>query len=765
MNRKILTSIAALLGSLYPLVNTASAQGTAFTYQGRLNDGANHATGNYDLTFAVFTDSNAVNQVGGSLTNTSVGITNGLFTVGLDFGPGIFNGSPLWLQIGVETNGGGGFTLLSPLQPLTPAPYAIYSPSAGSAASANGVAAGSVTGAGIAGSSVVKSLNNLQDAVTLSAGANVTITPSGNTLTISGTGGGGGGGNWSLTGNSGTTPGVNFLGTIDNQALEIHVNGTRAFRLEPGGGFPNVVGGSGSSADPNVIAATIAGGLGNSVTGFYGTIGGGKTNTAVDDATVAGGVLNTARGSAPTIGGGNDNLAGGVAAFVGGGVINHATAPYTTVGGGAQNSATLDYAGIGGGFGNQATAYGSYVGGGGFDGGLYGGNTAAGQVSTVGGGLANYSGGYASTVGGGYGNQATAAGAFVGGGGYDGFVSDGNSASGEVSTVAGGIANVSGGYATTISGGGGNYNVGDYSAIGGGHANNNAAQDAAIGGGYGNTNTGDYATVGGGTGNQVTAVYATIGGGAANSNAGAYGTIAGGNACSNYLNAYFGTIGGGLDNINNGYGGTICGGVSNQATASYATVAGGGLNTASGMYAFVAGQNGTASDNNSFLWSDGTRAAVSQGADSFAALATGGVYFYTDRNSNAHAELLPGGTSWVAVSDRNAKKNFHAVDTKAVLDKLSAIPIQQWNYKWEKDGDVPNIGPMAQDFKAAFFPGRDDKGISTLEFDGVELAAIQGLNLKLQEEARAQSAEIEQLKQSVAELKAMVSQLAQTTGK
>jgi len=76
---------------------------------------------------------------------------------------------------------------------------------------------------------------------------------------------------------------------------------------------------------------------------------------------------------------------------------------------------------------------------------------------------------------------------------------------------------------------------------------------------------------------------------------------------------------------------------------------------------------------------------------------------------------------------------------------------------------VPNIGPMAQDFKKAFYPGRDDRGITTLEFDGVELAAIQGLNQKLNEK----DAEIQTLKQQndslaqrLTDLEATVKQLA-----
>jgi hypothetical protein len=145
------------------------------------------------------------------------------------------------------------------------------------------------------------------------------------------------------------------------------------------------------------------------------------------------------------------------------------------------------------------------------------------------------------------------------------------------------------------------------------------------------------------------------------------------------------------------------------------------------------------------------------------ARASGGFVFYTGSGSSG-AQLGAGATSWTTLSDRSAKKNFQPVNTTAVLDKLATIPIEQWNYKWEKDTDVPNIGPMAQDFKQAFFPGRDDKGISTLEFDGVELAAIQGLNQKVEEKAatiQEQAAEIQSLKQDLAELKKLVHSIAE----
>jgi hypothetical protein len=88
-----------------------------------------------------------------------------------------------------------------------------------------------------------------------------------------------------------------------------------------------------------------------------------------------------------------------------------------------------------------------------------------------------------------------------------------------------------------------------------------------------------------------------------------------------------------------------------------------------------------------------------------------------------------------------------------MLDKLARVPIEQWNYKSEPDNATPNIGPMAQDFIAEFYPGRDDKSISTLEFDGVELAAIQGLNQKLKEK----DAEIQDLQARLEKLEQLMS--------
>jgi hypothetical protein len=104
------------------------AQGTAFTYQGRLNDGAGPASGNYDLRFAIYDATSNGNLIAGPVTNSPTAVSNGLFAVTLDFGGGVFTGPDRWLEIGVRTNRASptAFTTLAQRQKLTPSPYAIF---------------------------------------------------------------------------------------------------------------------------------------------------------------------------------------------------------------------------------------------------------------------------------------------------------------------------------------------------------------------------------------------------------------------------------------------------------------------------------------------------------------------------------------------------------------------------------------------------------------------------------------------------------------
>ena len=80
----------------------------------------------------------------------------------------------------------------------------------------------------------------------------------------------------------------------------------------------------------------------------------------------------------------------------------------------------------------------------------------------------------------------------------------------------------------------------------------------------------------------------------------------------------------------------------------------------------------------------------------------------------------------MALSDRDAKANFAPVDGRKLLERLTAISIETWNYK-AQDASIRHIGPMAQDFHEAFGVGEDERHITTIDADGVALAAIQGL--------------------------------------
>jgi hypothetical protein len=123
------------------------AQGTAFTYQGRLDALGAPANGHYDFTFELHDDPVENFAIGVLFTNSAVLVSNGLFTTTLDFGAGVFDGGPRWLEIGVRSNGVGVFTTLTPRQRLLPSPYAIHAAGAGSAATVSGsVAASQLTG-------------------------------------------------------------------------------------------------------------------------------------------------------------------------------------------------------------------------------------------------------------------------------------------------------------------------------------------------------------------------------------------------------------------------------------------------------------------------------------------------------------------------------------------------------------------------------------------------------------------------------------------
>lgn len=254
----------------------------------------------------------------------------------------------------------------------------------------------------------------------------------------------------------------------------------------------------------------------------------------------------------------------------------------------------------------------------------------------------------------------------------------------------------------------------DYGVVGGG--NSNLAGDA-----MGDTFERRYATVGGGYNNSATGAFSSVGGGRDNT-------------------ATFGaTVAGGESNEASGLGSTVGGGDRNTAGGSGATVPGGIFNSAAGRYSFAAGYGAKALSgaDGAFVFADfsgaGSGTHVEIGLpNSFNARVLNGVRFFTNLGLTQGVKVNPGGGAWVSISDRNAKTNFMPVDAQAVLEKVAQMPLSTWSYKTE-DAAIRHMGPMAQDFHAAFgLSGDDDKGITTIDADGVALAAIQGLYLELQ---------------------------------
>jgi cytoskeletal protein CcmA (bactofilin family) len=249
---------------------------------------------------------------------------------------------------------------------------------------------------------------------------------------------------WALTGNSGTNPAVNFLGTTDAQPLVIRVDNQETFRFNPPGASAPAWSIQRGGGDPRGLHAVDLQSARSAATevasGDYSVIGGGQNNTASGDfATVGGGFQNTASNHAATVSGGYQNTASGYRATVGGGGYNTASSTYATVGGGFQNTASGIIATVGGGQGNTASHHYTTVGGGNR-------NTASSTYATVGGGFYNTASDYSATVGGGYQNTA----------------------SGDFATVGGGRQDTASGAYATVGGGGGNTASGDYSAIPGG---------------------------------------------------------------------------------------------------------------------------------------------------------------------------------------------------------------------------------------------------------------------------------------------------------
>ncbi|HEY5913101.1 MAG TPA: tail fiber domain-containing protein [Verrucomicrobiae bacterium] len=791
-------TILVFLSSLNPMLSTCRAQGSAFTYQGRLNDGAAPANGNYDLRFTLYDAGSSGAQIGVAITQAATAVSNGLFTVALDFGS-VFDGNARWLEIGVRTNSSGsGFVTLSPRQALTAAPYALYAMTpagpmgpegpqgpagpngatgatgpqgpvgatgpqglTGPAGAVGPIGPQGAVGVNWRGTWTAAASYPTNDAVAYSGtswlakqsnsntppveGADWTTLaqkgdtgatgpqgavgpqgpvgatgPQGSAGPVGATGPQGPQGAqglpgsadaWSRTGNAGTDPANNFLGTTDLRPFEVRVNDVRVLRLEPSWDpnftsfSPNLIGGySGNLVSNGVYGAFIAGG-GNSaepnfVGGNYAAVVGGSANIATGDNSVAMGKLSIARGPNSTAMGWSSEASGLNATAMG-----EATAALgrTSTAVGYRTTAT----------GDMSTAMGHST-------------TATGHMSTA--------VGYRTTSSG---DMSTAMG-------------DSTTARGSVSTAMG-RGSIAGGLVSTAIGEW-TYAAGDYSLAAGYHARA-MHRGAFVWSDYSSeiplTSTADNqfcVRAAGGTrftgplelgaeipGKQIDAGkigYQLFSGDALD--------IVGAGTSDTNRKITLWSEGGANLNGPLWFGSSL-----RQMLNLYASAYGIGVQDYS-MYFRCDGNY----SQNGFLWYKGGQHANG----------------YADPGGGVELMHLTDGGLWVNGtfvnrSDRNAKENFSPVDTRAVLDKVASLPLSQWNYR--NDSATRHMGPMAQDFYAAFGVGPDDKHIATVDADGVALAAIQGLNEKLEVRSANSEGRFHQLEAENAELKQRLGKLEQ----
>jgi hypothetical protein len=278
-------------------------------------------------------------------------------------------------------------------------------------------------------------------------------------------------------------------------------------------------------------------------------------------------------------------------------------------------------------------------------------------------------------------------------------------------TVAGGMQNMADSTGSTVSGGYGNRTTGGHATVGGGYENSVSGQYAAVHGGYQNEASGDYASVGGGYQNDASGDYATVPGGRFNRALGM-----GSYAAGSFAKA----------------------GVNGSVVISAVIPA-----TTDTVWASQPGQMVLRADAGLVITEDGGGAG-------------GGGGKFIDTSTGAY---LSDTGQWTSVSDRSLKENFTDIDSGQLLERIAGLPVTRWNYKIEDDA-IQHIGPVAQDFHASFGIGNDDKSISALDAAGVSLAAIKELHKR----SRQQRAEIDELRERVAELQKLIQGLTAKDG-
>ena len=752
MNLKKVFCFATVLCSLLALTNVAEAQGTAFTYQGRLNNNGSAASGSYDVAFTLFATNSSGNAIAGPVTNAAVTVNNGLFTTTVDFG-NVFAGGSNWLEIAVSTNHANAFTALSPRQQVTPVPYAL-------SAASLALPAGAAT--------IFSGTNSL---LHYDANANFFAGPTAGNLNSSGTYNTGegmsalandttGSGNSAngfaalFSNNTGSfniangyqSLAYNTVGTANTalgfQALLNNTTGSNNIGIgyQAGGnlttGSGNIdIGNVGSSSDTNIIR-----------------IGAAQTQTYIAGALNGSGAGLTNLQASQLVSQGNSS---GTGNFFTGPSGNPANT-------GSANSA-YGYAALnanGSGSGNAANGYGA----------LY--NNTSGSYNLA----LGYLAGLNITTGS---NNIDI--------GNSGIAGDNNTiriGTGQTQTYIAGTINGSGlGLSNILSSQlislGNYYGAGNFFVGPSGNATTSGTYNTANGMAAllaNTTGSGNVASGFGALTSNTNGVYNSANGcQALNLNtSGSDNTASGYQALALNSSGSYNVADGYQALFNNltGIGNSALGhlslfdnvtGIGNTASGYQALYTNtiGSFNTAAGLASLYQCKSGS---NNIAI---GYQAAYNYTGSESGNINIGSYGVQGENNiirigvPNVHTATYLAGTVYAngvaLTSDRNAKENFTPLDPQTVLAKVAALPLMEWNYKADP-ATRKHVGPMAQDFQAAFgLNGSDDKHISVVDEGGVALAAIQGLN----EVVKAKDRQIQTQAAELAELKSRLEKIEQ----
>jgi hypothetical protein len=713
----------------------AQALTPAFTYQGELRAAGSPANAAYDMEFRLFDAATDGAQVGPTVARPAVPVSGGLFSVALDFGSAQFAGDRQWLEIRIRPAGSGSFETLSPRTEITAAPYAWGAAVAlADSVTTTSIVDGTIGAADIDSTQVQRRVTGLcasneymrgvdaNGAVNCAAGSLGTVTRinagaglTGGPITLQGTLSIADGGVTSLMIANGTVANVDLapnavnadnivdgsvgLADINTAQVQARISGSCAV-----GQYVRAIAADGTVTCGSDATGTSGWALGgnagtNPASQFLGTTDAQPlvlrtqnvrslriepSTVLVSGSPITSNMIAGSSGNLVTVGVRGATIAGGGTQGTGGDPEFFAIGPnvvtdhYSVVSGGFENRA-------GDALGTLADAAFATVSGG-------RNNRAENLSSTVGGGATNSAFGSYATVGGGLSNSATEKATVAGGGG--------NRASGNGSAIGGGNGNDANGDDSVVPGGSDNCAGGDYSFAGGRRAKVRSATDRLFGGCTG------LPSYPGGTGDQGTFAWA-------DSQAADF--------VSTGPDQFLVRAGGGLF-LN-----------TNQTVSSPDDVV------------FKARPVGGDADMDLRLVTRGNRSAnlfVSDASGTLNVvvpnLASGANRLTVTGGSGGSAFLSNGGT-WTNASSRSFKEAVAAIDPLAVLDRLVALPIHSWRYIGSDEG--MHLGPMAEDFKAAFGLAGDGQSIATVDADGVALAAIQGLNRKLEVERDALRAE------------------------